>query len=122
MEEIRKTVLEWLLIGLWKNKTCSICSVRFLYNNFNDKTKIIKNLNKGGDSYMGRERNTIPDFTQPEMTYLLEKCNFTKDEKELFLLRNEENTLECCAELMDYSISTVKRINKKMKNKIIKVI
>lgn len=71
---------------------------------------------------MGREHNIIPDFTQREIDYLLEKCNFTKDEKALFLMRNNEHSLEECAELMDYSISTVKRINKKMKNKIIKVI
>lgn len=67
-------------------------------------------------------RNTIPDFTKPEIDYLLDKCNFTKDERELFLLRNAENTLEYCAELMNISVSTVKRINKKMKRKIIKVI
>lgn len=71
---------------------------------------------------MGREHNIIPDFTQREINYFLEKCNFTKDERELFLLRNEENKLEYCAELMNISVSTVKRINKKMKNKIIKVI
>lgn len=71
---------------------------------------------------MGREHNIIPDFTQGEIAYLLEKCNFTKDEKTLFLMRNNECSLEECAELMDYSISTIKRINKKMKNKIIKVI
>ena len=71
---------------------------------------------------MGREHNTIPDFTQKEIDYLLEKCNFTKDEKMLFAMRNDEYSLEECAEIMDYSISTIKRINKKMKNKIIKVI
>lgn len=71
---------------------------------------------------MGREHNIIPDFTQPEIAYLLEKCNFTKDEKKLFLMRNNEHSLEECAELMDYSISTIGRINKRMKRKIIKVI
>lgn len=71
---------------------------------------------------MGREHNIIPDFTQREISYLLEKCNFTKDEKILFALRNNEHSLEECAEMMDYSISTIKRINKKMKNKIIKII
>lgn len=71
---------------------------------------------------MGREHNIIPDFTQREIDYLLEKCNFTKDERQLFVLRNEENTLEYCAELMNISVSTAKRINKKMKNKIVKEI
>lgn len=71
---------------------------------------------------MGREHNIIPDFTQKEINYLLEKCNFTKDEKKLFIMRNNEHSLEECAELMDYSISTIGRINKRMKRKIIKVI
>lgn len=71
---------------------------------------------------MGREHNIIPDFTKREIDYLLEKCNFTRDEKMLFSMRNNEHSLEECAEMMDYSISTVRRINKKMKNKIIKVI
>lgn len=71
---------------------------------------------------MGREHNIIPDFTQREIDYLLEKCNFTRDEKMLFTLRNNEHSLEECAEMMDYSISTINRINKKMKRKIIKVI
>lgn len=67
-------------------------------------------------------RNIIPDFTQREIDYLLEKCNFTKDEKMLFVLRNNEHSLEECAEMMDYSVSTINRINKRIKRKIIKVI
>lgn len=64
----------------------------------------------------------IPDFTKREINYIIEMANFTKQEKELFLLRNNEHSLEECAELMNVSVSTVKRINKKMKNKIIKII
>lgn len=64
----------------------------------------------------------IPDFTKCEIDYIIEAANFTKQEKELFLLRNDENSLECCAEKMNVSVSTIKRINKKMKAKIIKVI
>lgn len=64
----------------------------------------------------------IPDFTKRDINYLLENCNFTKQEEQLFLLRNEEYSLENCAEIMNVSISTVYRISKKMKKKILKVI
>lgn len=64
----------------------------------------------------------IPDFTKPEIDYIKENANFTKQEEELFKLRNSEYSLEECAELMNVSISTIKRINKKMKNKIIKLL
>jgi DNA-binding MarR family transcriptional regulator len=37
-------------------------------------------------------------------------------------LRNNEHSLEECAEMMDYSLSTVKRINKRLKEKIIKIL
>lgn len=64
----------------------------------------------------------IPDFTRREIEYLLENCNFTSQERELFVLRNDEKSLEECAEIMNVSDSTVYRINRKMKNKIIKVL
>lgn len=64
----------------------------------------------------------IPDFTRKEIDYIIEAANFTKQEKELFILRNDEYSLECCAELMNVSVSTVKRINKRMKNKIIRIL
>lgn len=64
----------------------------------------------------------IPDFTKKEINDIIEMANFTKQEKELFLLRNDEYSLECCAEKMNVSASTVYRINKKMKSKIIRVI
>lgn len=64
----------------------------------------------------------IPDFTKYEIDKLIENCNFTSQEKQLFLLRNSEHSLENCAELMNVSVSTAKRISKKMKDKIIKVL
>lgn len=64
----------------------------------------------------------IPDFTRPEIEKIKSQANFTTQESELFMLRNEEYPLEVCAEMMNVSISTVKRINKKMKAKIIKII
>lgn len=64
----------------------------------------------------------IPDFTKPELDYILANANLTKDEENLMWLRNNEHSLEECAELMDYSLSTVKRINKRLKEKIIKIL
>lgn len=64
----------------------------------------------------------VPDFTKPEIDYIKENANFTKQEEQLFDLRNGEHSLEECAEIMNVSVSTVKRINKKMKNKIIRIL
>lgn len=64
----------------------------------------------------------VPDFTKKEIDYIIENSNFTKQEEQLFLLRNDEHSLENCAEMMNVSVSTVYRINKKMKKKILKVI
>ena len=63
----------------------------------------------------------IVDFTLPELNHFRENCNFTRDEKTLFEYRVQEYPLEECAELMNVSVSTVKRINKRVKNKIIRV-
>lgn len=60
----------------------------------------------------------ISDFTKPEIEYVLENANFTRQEEELFRLRNEEHSFEECAELMNVSVSTAYRISKKMKSKI----
>lgn len=64
----------------------------------------------------------IPDFTKPELEYITANANLTKDEESLMWLRNNEHSLEECAEIMDYSLSTIKRINKRMKNKIIRIL
>ena len=64
----------------------------------------------------------IPDFTLPEIKRIKFLANFTQQENELFDLRNNEQTLENCAEVMNVSLTTVKRINKKMIAKIIRVL
>lgn len=62
------------------------------------------------------------ELVTSEVGYLLSECNFTDDEKELFLLRTKDVSLEQCAEKMNVSVSTVKRANKRIKLKIDKVI
>ena len=63
----------------------------------------------------------ICEFTKPEIRYLLAECNFTEDENSLFLLRCDDVPLERCAELMNVSVSTVKRLNRRLKDKIDKL-
>lgn len=64
----------------------------------------------------------IPDFVKSEIDYIKENANMTPREMQLFELRNREYSLEECAECMNCSVSTVYRINKSMKRKIMKVI
>lgn len=60
----------------------------------------------------------ICDFTQTEADYLQAVCNFTKDENTLFELRLQDIPLEECAEIMNISVPTVKRISQRVKKKI----
>lgn len=63
----------------------------------------------------------ICDFTVPELNVLIENCNFTKEETVLFKLRAEGIPLETCAEMMNYSITTIKRKSQKINSKIERV-
>ena len=60
----------------------------------------------------------ICEFTRPEIRFILAESNFTEDENILFLLRCDDVPLERCAELMNVSVSTVKRLNRRLKDKI----
>lgn len=60
----------------------------------------------------------IRDFTRPEADYLQIMCNFTQDENTLFELRLKDVPLEECAEIMNISIPTVKRISQRVNAKI----
>lgn len=62
----------------------------------------------------------ISDFTQPEIRHLLLECNFTEEQEKLFLLRCKNVPLESCAEQMEMSMATISRINKKVKDKILR--
>ena len=57
-----------------------------------------------------------------EADYLQAVCNFTKDENSLFELRLQDVPLEECAELMNISVPTVKRISQRVNKKIEKEI
>ena len=64
----------------------------------------------------------ICDFTQTELDYLQVVCNFTKDENTLFELRAKGKSLEDCAEIMNVSVPTVKRISQRVNKKVEKEI
>lgn len=64
----------------------------------------------------------IPDFTKKELDYIKDNANFTERELNLFELRNKEHSIEECAEIMNVSTSTIDRVNRKMKNKIIRIL
>ena len=63
----------------------------------------------------------ICEFVKPEIRFILAEGNFTEDENILFLLRCDDVPLERCAELMNVSVSTVKRLNRRLKDKIDKL-
>ena len=60
----------------------------------------------------------IRDLTLSEADYLQAVCNFTKDENTLFELRLQDVPLEECAERMNISVPTVKRISQRVNAKI----
>ena len=60
----------------------------------------------------------IRDLTRSEADYLQIVCNFTKDESTLFELRLSDISLEECAERMNISVPTVKRISQRVNKKI----
>lgn len=60
----------------------------------------------------------IRDLTMSEADYLQAVCNFTKDENTLFELRLQDIPLEDCAERMNISVPTVKRISQRVNRKI----
>ena len=64
----------------------------------------------------------IRDLTRSEADYLQMVCNFTKDENTLFELRLQDCSLEECAERMNMSVPTVKRISQRVNAKIKKEI
>lgn len=63
----------------------------------------------------------IYDFTVPELDYFKKNCNFTEEEMILFEYRSKNIPLETCAEIMNISLSTAKRLSRRVNNKIIRI-
>lgn len=64
----------------------------------------------------------VCDFTKKEIEYLVSECNFSNDEENVFLMRCKGHTLDEIAEKMNVCYKTAYRINRRIKNKIIKVL
>ena len=64
----------------------------------------------------------IADFTQPEIDYLKENCNFVNFEIPLFDMRSKGMTLEVIADKLNISIDYARKISQKVNRKIIKVL
>lgn len=64
----------------------------------------------------------MPDFTKKDIDYLIENCNFSDDEEKVFRMRCKNRTLEEIAEEMNVCYKTAYRYNRRVKNKIIKVL
>lgn len=67
---------------------------------------------------MAIKKLTIPQLTMPQIEYYRSLCNFVGDEKTLFDLRADGNTLEECCDIMDFDIYKIKRINKRIMEKM----
>jgi DNA-binding CsgD family transcriptional regulator len=64
----------------------------------------------------------ICDFVNSELDYIRSEANFTNDEMILFNMRANNIPLEECAERMNISVPTVKRISQRVNKKIEKEI
>lgn len=60
------------------------------------------------------------EFIQEEIDFYLREGGFNDRERTLFLIRVNDGTLEEASEKMNVSKSTIDRINRTMKKKIIK--
>ena len=64
----------------------------------------------------------ISKLIKAEYEYIRLNANFTERELQLYELRNKQYTYETCAELMNMSVSTIKRIAHQVDRKINRVI
>ena len=64
----------------------------------------------------------VSDFTVPELDHFREKCNFVGCEKQVFELRSQGISLEQIAEDLDMSVEGIKKISRKVNNKIMKTV
>lgn len=64
----------------------------------------------------------VSDFTVPELDRFRDKCNFVGNELMVFELRSQGIPLERIAETLNMSVENVKKVSRKVNNKIIRVI
>lgn len=63
----------------------------------------------------------VYDFTVPELNRFRQLANFTPEERILFEYRAAGVPMEICAENMNVSLATAKRISRRVNSKIIRI-
>ena len=63
----------------------------------------------------------VADFTKPELDYLRLNCNFVNNEIPVFELRSQGVPLEEIAEMLNMSVDGIRKISRKVNNKISRV-
>ena len=64
----------------------------------------------------------VSDFTKPELEYYRANCNFVGNEQQVFELRSQGISLEEIAENLNMSVEGIKKISRKVNNKILRVL
>lgn len=64
----------------------------------------------------------VSDFTKPELDYYRANCNFVGNEQQVFELRSQGISLEEIAENLNMSVEGIKKISRKVNNKISRVL
>ena len=64
----------------------------------------------------------VSDFTVPELDFYRANCNFVGAERQVFELRSQGVSLERIAETLDMSVEGIKKVSRKVNNKITKVL
>lgn len=64
----------------------------------------------------------VSSFTVPELNYLRDNCNFVGNETDVFEMRSRGIPLEEIAEVLNMSAEGIKKVSKKVNNKISRVL
>ena len=64
----------------------------------------------------------VSSFTVPELNYLRDNCNFVGTESDVFELRSKGIPLEEIAEILNMSAEGIKKVSRKVNNKITRVL
>lgn len=64
----------------------------------------------------------VSRFTRPELNYLRDNCNFVGNEAEVFELRSKGIPIEEIAEILNMSAEGIRKVSRKVNDKIIRVL
>ena len=64
----------------------------------------------------------VSSFTVPELNFFRDNCNFVGNESQVFELRSQGIPLEEIAEILNMSAEGIKKVSKKVNNKIMRVL